>query len=105
MILQDAILSVYPRALECNEGHAEPTLVFYQEADDDRYYIMVLQRCTRCNMPVGGEDYACPENQERFYAKLEPLPQHECGKDDCTQPAVEEFCHTHKARKIEVKNG
>jgi hypothetical protein len=67
---------VYPKVSDCLKGHiGEPVLSFFTENDDDRYYIMVGSRCSHCHFPLGGDDYANHENQERYYADLPPVPQ------------------------------
>jgi hypothetical protein len=105
MDLHQAVLSVYPKAADClKNGHQEPILAFYEEPDDDRYYLMVIGRCSHCNMPVGGDDYACAENSERYYNGLPPLPQQSCEHKDCVQPVIKGFCFEHRPRRIEVKD-
>lgn len=73
--MMDAILVEYPRAPQCIDGHAQSKLVFSLELDDDRYYVMVINRCSLCNMPMGGENYANQQNERRYYAGEEPIAQ------------------------------
>lgn len=74
--LQDMALQAYPNLKDCLKGHVgKPGLMWHLEMDDDRYYIMVIERCSHCFMPCGSDDYATKENEERYYKGLPPLPQ------------------------------
>lgn len=78
--LVELTLKAYPNAKDClgPGGHiGKPGLTWFLEMDDDRYYIMVIKRCSHCFMPMGGDEYANEENEKRYYADLPPLPQGE----------------------------
>lgn len=58
MDIQTAVLSVYPKATDCIEGHiGDIKEVIESELADDRYYQVKVQRCSHCNMPCGSVDY------------------------------------------------
>lgn len=37
----------------CLDGHAEPVTNVHLEQNDDRYDVLFIERCSRCNMPLG----------------------------------------------------
>lgn len=58
MNIAEAILNVYPDAIDCINGHIGVTYEsLEQEEADDRYYTIKVKRCSHCKMPVGGEEY------------------------------------------------
>lgn len=72
----EIVMQAYPKVTDCSHGHiGETVLTFFEEPADDRTYLMVVARCGHCNMPNGADDYADQNNQERFYAGLEPVAQ------------------------------
>ncbi|MDE2106729.1 MAG: hypothetical protein KGL39_56460 [Patescibacteria group bacterium] len=71
--LIDTITQFYPKATDCVNGHIGPTIkTWFWEQDDDRAWLMKVPRCSHCNLPIGGDDYATSEEQEAFYRGEEP---------------------------------
>lgn len=58
MNVMEAVLSVYPKAKDCVDGHIGAVYtVIEKELEDDRYYEVTVERCGWCDMPVGKVDY------------------------------------------------
>lgn len=78
LVLDRTIGVLYPSSLDCLGGHKGPKeLTFYEEYDDDRSYLMIVQRCGHCHLPTGYETYANNDNTERFYAGKDPVAQND----------------------------
>lgn len=57
----------------CGTEHRGHTLLeWFEEVDDDRTYLLIIQRCSNCGIPVGAEDYATTEEREAFYRGEKP---------------------------------
>lgn len=58
----ESILTVYPKAKDCVDGHigAEQRTV-YEQTEDDRVVRKFVYRCSWCNMPTGREEDWEPE--------------------------------------------
>lgn len=58
-------MSVEDRMLECVGGHKGPVkLEWFEELNDDRYDLLIIQRCQHCGIPAGAEDYATYEERQ-----------------------------------------
>lgn len=56
--LNKLILFVFPKATDCKNGHIGKRIETpYEEMTDDRYYRMIITRCSHCDMPLN-ERYA-----------------------------------------------
>lgn len=56
MNISEAILSVYPKAMDCVNGHLGPEVQSIEQfQEDDRYYDHVVTRCGHCNMVLKSE--------------------------------------------------
>lgn len=54
MDINQAIQSVYPEAVDCQQGHiGVPVKGLYDEVADDRYYRIWIYRCSHCQMSLG----------------------------------------------------
>ena len=50
------LLTIFPKAEDCLNGHLGPEIEFMeQELADDRYYDVKVTRCGHCNIPLGGK--------------------------------------------------
>lgn len=72
--LQELFDQYYPKAKDCIDGHiggTKKTWFLEDEYDHDRYYIMVVERCTHCNVAMA-EDFATKEQEKLYYAGQQP---------------------------------
>jgi hypothetical protein len=58
----------------CINTHVGPIkLEWYEELDDDRTRLLIIQRCQNCGVPAGAEDYATAEEQEAYDMGEQPM--------------------------------
>ncbi len=80
MSILDAIMTIYPKAIDCKNGHIGKTvLTWFWEQDEDRGYLLKTPRCDYCRMPNGTDVYASSYEQDAYYRGEKPKQRQEVG--------------------------
>lgn len=67
MQAEQIMLKALPKSRDCILRHiGQPVEKVQKVADDDRYQLMVITRCSHCGFPIARDRYATKEDEERL---------------------------------------
>ncbi len=67
------MLSAFPKAIDCEDGHIGKTVwTWFWEQDDDRGYLLKVPRCSHCDIPNGPDLDTSLSDQDDYYRGVKP---------------------------------